>query len=151
MLTTSSRSSEAKLLAAGLRITSTECSLIAMTIRCWPPLLAVLRKWWGQLKNIVKLIISNSGRSDTDPRPKKCKTKCMAFLKKDMDLPNIMLCGNPLPWVKEGVYLGNYVENSYNGISEPARVSLRSSKVKVSGQHDLQLSLYWFTDMGFIL
>ena len=46
----------------------------------------------------------------------------MAFLKKDRDLPNIMLCGNPLPWVKVGVHLGNYVENSYNGMARDIRV-----------------------------
>ena len=33
----------------------------------------------------------------TDPDPRKCKTKCMAFLKKPRKLPNVYLCGNPLP------------------------------------------------------
>ena len=35
----------------------------------------------------------------TDLNPKKCKTKCMAFLIRQRELPSMMLCGNPLPWV----------------------------------------------------
>jgi hypothetical protein len=53
-------------------------------------------------------------RFSTDPNPRKCKTKCVAFLKKERDLPSIYLCGNPLPWVKEGIHLGNNFENQYN-------------------------------------
>ena len=41
----------------------------------------------------------------TDPNPVKCKTKCLAFLKKSRDLPNLQLCGNNLPWVKNGKHL----------------------------------------------
>ena len=29
--------------------------------------------------------------------PRKCKTKCMAFLQRPRELPSIYLCGNPLP------------------------------------------------------
>ena len=36
----------------------------------------------------------------TDPNPNRCKTKLMAFLRKQIDLPSLKLCGNPLPWVK---------------------------------------------------
>jgi hypothetical protein len=49
--------------------------------------------------------------STTDPNPTKCKTKCIAFLKKEKELPNIFLCGNPLPWVSEGIHLGNNFNN----------------------------------------
>ena len=51
----------------------------------------------------------------TDPNPKKCKTKCMAFLKNQREIPNIVLCGNPLPWVDRLVHLGNIVTNRIDG------------------------------------
>ena len=41
-------------------------------------------------------------RFSTDKNPTKCKTKCMAFLLKDRPLPQLNLCGNPLPWVSSG-------------------------------------------------
>ena len=45
----------------------------------------------------------------TDQNPKKSKTKCMAFLKYERELPNLVLCGNPLPWVDSLVHLGTKV------------------------------------------
>jgi len=39
----------------------------------------------------------------THQDPKKCKTKCMAFLKKARNLKNILLNGRELPWVNSGV------------------------------------------------
>ena len=51
----------------------------------------------------------------TDPEPRKCKTKCMAFLFKQRELPRIMLCGNPLPWVDRLLHLGNLVSNKLDG------------------------------------
>ena len=62
----------------------------------------------------------------TDPNPSKCKTKCIAYLKKQRDLPSIMLNGNPLPWVKEGMHLGNNIECSYNGMVRDIRVKRAS-------------------------
>ena len=56
-------------------------------------------------------------RFSTDSDPKKCKTKCIAFLKKDRPLPDILLSGNRLPWVKEGIHLGNNFTCSYDGMS----------------------------------
>ena len=61
-------------------------------------------------------------RFSTDPNPRKCKTKCVAFLKKERDLPSIYLCGNPLPWVKEGIHLGNNFENQYNGMARDIKI-----------------------------
>ena len=52
----------------------------------------------------------------TDPNPDKCKTKCLAFLKKSRQLPNITLCGNALPWVTSGKHLGNILENKLDGM-----------------------------------
>ena len=51
----------------------------------------------------------------TDPKPEKCKTKCIAFLLKKRCLPDIVLCGNKLPWVSEGVHLGNQFSSCYDG------------------------------------
>ena len=52
----------------------------------------------------------------TDPNPSKCKTKCLAFLRKDRILKQVELCGNTLPWVTSGKHLGNTVENKINGM-----------------------------------
>ena len=65
-------------------------------------------------------------RFSTDPNPKKCKTKCVAYLKKDRELPSIILCGNPLPWVKEGIHLGNNLENKYNGMARDIKIKRAS-------------------------
>ena len=54
----------------------------------------------------------------TDKDPKKCKTKCMAFLmkkRKKRNLPSMILCGNSLPWVDEAMHLGVKITNSYDG------------------------------------
>ena len=58
---------------------------------------------------------SHNLKFSTDKDPKKCKTKCMAFLKKPRQLPNMILCDNPLPWVEKIVHLGNIVGNKIDG------------------------------------
>ena len=58
---------------------------------------------------------SHNLRFSTDLDPVKCKTKCIAFLTKDRDLPSMYLCGNPLPWVNNFLHLGNRVTNKVNG------------------------------------
>ena len=45
----------------------------------------------------------------TDKNAKKSKTKCMAFLKHERNLPNLMLCDNPLPWVDSLIRLGTKI------------------------------------------
>ena len=54
---------------------------------------------------------SHNLRFSTDPDPKKCKTKCIAFLLKERPLPPLYLCGNPLPWVSSGKHLGITLSN----------------------------------------
>ena len=49
---------------------------------------------------------TNNLTFSTDPIFKKCKTKCLAFLKKDRDLKNIKLNGRDLPWVDAAKHLG---------------------------------------------
>ena len=52
----------------------------------------------------------------TDPNPRKCKTKCIAFLKKQRQLPGLKFCGDFLPWAENFKHLGNNLENKINGM-----------------------------------
>ena len=54
----------------------------------------------------------------TDPVPSKCKTKTMAFIIKKTPLRNMILCGNPLPWVSKLKHLGITITNHLNGCQE---------------------------------
>ena len=58
---------------------------------------------------------SHNLKFSTDPDPRKCKTKCLAYLKKPRELPSMKLCGNPLPWVDSVKHLGITVTNSIDG------------------------------------
>ena len=58
---------------------------------------------------------SHNLQFSTDTDPVKCKTKLMAFLKKPRELPSLMLCGNPLPWVDQLKHLGNTISNRMDG------------------------------------
>ena len=51
----------------------------------------------------------------------KCKTKCIAFTKKERDLRSMMLCGNSLPWVKSMHHLGNKIEDKIDGTRQDMR------------------------------
>lgn len=52
----------------------------------------------------------------TNPNPTKSKTKCMAFLRKEREIPKLMLCGNYLPWVNTGKHLGTRLNNNPDNI-----------------------------------
>ena len=58
----------------------------------------------------------------TDPDPIKCKTKCMAYLKSQRELPSMILCDNPLPWVRSIKHLGVTVTNVLDGCQEDVRI-----------------------------
>ena len=104
---TCSRSSERRKQAVGSTITSMVSLVIVMM---------------GGLKEMMKTIEEycsyHNLKFSTDPNPSKCKTKCFAFLHKDRPLPNVIMGGNSLPWVKEGVHLGNHFGNNYNGMKK---------------------------------
>ena len=72
------------------------------------------------LQEMLKICESYASSHDlkfsTDPDPRKCKTKCLAFLKKRRDLPSLKLCGNNLPWVSNGKHLGNNIEDKIDGM-----------------------------------
>ena len=57
----------------------------------------------------------------TDANPVKCKTKCLAFTFKKRELKQMMLCGNPLPWVDNCKHLANYLESRYDGMKQDLR------------------------------
>ena len=59
---------------------------------------------------------SHNLRFSTDPDPRKCKTKCLAFLQKARPLPPMYLCGNPLPWVSTGKHLGMTLTDKIDGM-----------------------------------
>ena len=58
----------------------------------------------------------------TDINPAKCKTKTLAFLKTNRVLPNLTLCGNPLPWTDKCKHLGTIITNRIDGCEEDMRV-----------------------------
>ena len=47
----------------------------------------------------------------TDADPRKSKTKCIAWLREERTLPNLVLCGNQLPWVNQVTHLGIILTN----------------------------------------
>ena len=77
------------------------------------PSLAALQE---MLLTCEEYALSHNLKFSTDPRPSKCKTKCLAFLKRPRVLPNLKLCGTNLPWVDHGKHLGNLVENKGSGM-----------------------------------
>ena len=70
------------------------------------------------LKTCEEFAKSHNLRFSTDPEPSKCKTKCMAFLRKPRDLPPMILCGNPLPRVNSLKHLGTRVTNKIDGCQQ---------------------------------
>ena len=61
-------------------------------------------------------------RFSTDPNPKKCKTKVMAFMKKPRVLPDVHLGPAKLPWVDNCKHLGNHLKNVIDGCQEDMRI-----------------------------
>ena len=54
--------------------------------------------------------IKRNLKFSTDTNPSKSKTKCMAYLYKERELRKLELCGNKLPWVKNGKHLGMRID-----------------------------------------
>ena len=67
------------------------------------------------LKTCEEYAASHNLKFSTDPNPVKCKTKLMAFMKKQRELPRLLLCGNLLPWVDRVKHLGNHISNVIDG------------------------------------
>ena len=73
------------------------------------------------LRTCEEFAASHNLKFSTDPDPVKCKTKCMAFLSKPRALPDMYLCGNPLPWVSSLKHLGTMVTNTIDGCQQDMR------------------------------
>ena len=74
------------------------------------------------LRSCEEFAISHNIKFSTDPNRQKCKTKTLAFLKKERQLPNLMLCGNPLPWTDKFKHLGINLENKINGCAYDMKI-----------------------------
>ena len=66
----------------------------------------------------AKFMSSHNLTFSTNPNPKKCKTKCLAFTKRSSVLNSIMLNGNELPWISSTKHLGTKVENCLKGMAK---------------------------------
>ena len=67
----------------------------------------------------------------TDPDPQKSKTKCIAWLKNKRTLPNLVLCGNQLPWVDKIMLLGITLTNQKNILASDMNIK----KAKYISKH----------------
>ena len=55
--------------------------------------------------------------------PAKYKTKTMVFIKQQRTLPNLKLCGNPLPWTDKIKHLGTiFITDRIDGCEEDIRI-----------------------------
>ena len=76
------------------------------------------------LKTCEEYAAQHNLKFSTDKNPQKCKTKCMAFLFKPRKLPDMHLCGNPLPWVDSLVHLGTTVTNHLDGGQQDIKLKI---------------------------
>ena len=74
------------------------------------------------LKTCEEYASEHNLKFSTNIDPKKCKTKCMAFLFKQRDPGVIELCGDPLPWVPGGIHLGNTINTNVEGMRQDIRI-----------------------------
>ena len=58
----------------------------------------------------------------TYPDPGKSKTKCIPWLKDKRTLPDIVLCGNKLPWVDKITHLGITITNKKDILEDDMKV-----------------------------
>ena len=74
------------------------------------------------MKTISDYAAEHNLRFSTDPNPRKCKTKVMAFLRKPRPLPAVFLGQTALPWVDHCKHLGNDIKNVIDGCQEDMRI-----------------------------
>ena len=86
---------------------------------CLAPSLNALQ---DMLKTCQDYAEDHNLRFSTDLNPSKCKTKTMAFLKSQRNLPSLILCGNPLPWNDKCKHLGTTLTNKIDGCEEDMKV-----------------------------
>ena len=76
----------------------------------------------------------------TDSNPKKCKTKCIAFLNKKRTLKSMELDGKELPWVNTSDHLGNRISNDSKGMR---RDVMEKRAPYVSKNNELRQELHY--------
>ena len=76
----------------------------------------------------------------TSSDPRKCKTKCLAFLKKDRKIPNLTLDGKDLPWVDTAMHLGNKITNKGKGMRQDV---MEKRAAYISRNNELYQELYF--------
>ena len=86
---------------------------------CLAPSLNALQ---DMLKTCQDYAAAHNLRFSTDLNPSKCKTKTMAFLKTQRPLPNLLLCGNPLPWTDKCKHLGTTITSKIDGCEGDMKV-----------------------------
>ena len=58
----------------------------------------------------------------SDPNPVRCKTKCLAYLRKQRPLPSMVFCGTELYWVDKLKHLGITVTNEIDGCQKDTTI-----------------------------
>ena len=76
----------------------------------------------------------------TNPLPKMCKTKCIAYQRKKGPLKTMYLNGNPLPWVSDGLHSGNNLTNWYDGLRSDMKIK---RGMYISKSCELQQEFYF--------
>ena len=106
---------------SGCWVGSYYCGIFGYSDDNWvlAPSLSALQDVLCTLEEYAK---SHNLKFSTDPNPNKCKTKCMAFLRKVRDLPKLVLCGNTLPWVDTLTHLGTKVTNKIDGCQDDLKM-----------------------------
>ena len=82
---------------------------------CLAPSLNALQ---DMLETCEKYASDHNLKFSTNPIPSKCKTKTLAFLKNPRPLPNLYLCGHPLPWTTSCKHLGITIGDKIDGCEE---------------------------------
>lgn len=76
----------------------------------------------------------------TDSDPRKSKTKCLAFLRKQRELQPLKLNDKPLPWVDTVVHLGNKISNLKKGMCLDI---MQKRAIYISKNNELMQELYF--------
>ena len=81
--------------------------------------IALLSPTMDGLRNMINTCSSyaksHNLKFSTNDNPTKSKTKCMAFLRQNRKLDELVLDGKPLPWVSSVKHLGTTITNAFGG------------------------------------
>ena len=83
----------------------------------------------------------------THPTPSRCKTKCLAFMRKKRTLNPITLNGNELPWVTSAKHLGTKINNNIKVVTQDL---MEKRAVYINRNNEL-LQEFWFAHPSTII